>query len=98
LHCMAHARRYFKEAADNDQARSAHALQAFQDIYEIERQIKDLPVAERKKLRRKLPVNYTLRGKRSLNLLTEKVGIRLSTSLSHSNGLMSLILQVPRNE
>ena len=51
LHCMAHARRYFKEAADNDQERSAYALQVFQDIYEIERQIKDLPVAERKKLR-----------------------------------------------
>ena len=51
LHCMAHARRYFKEAADNDQERSAYALQVFQDIYEIERQLKELPIAERTKLR-----------------------------------------------
>ena len=51
LHCMAHARRYFKEAADNDKERSEYALQVFQDIYETERQIKDLPVTERTRLR-----------------------------------------------
>lgn len=51
LHCMAHARRYFKEAADNDQARSEYALQFFQEIYEIERQLKELSIEERKKLR-----------------------------------------------
>ena len=51
LHCMAHARRNFKEAEDNDKERSRHALQLFQDIYEIERQTKDLPEAERRKLR-----------------------------------------------
>jgi transposase len=51
LHCMAHARRYFKEAEDNDTERSNHALQLFQDIYEIERQTKELPEAERRILR-----------------------------------------------
>lgn len=51
LHCMAHARRYFKDAADNDKERSEYALQVFQDIYETERQIKDLPITERTRLR-----------------------------------------------
>jgi transposase len=51
LHCMAHARRYFKEAEDNDKERSNHALQLFQDIYDVERQARELPEAERRKLR-----------------------------------------------
>jgi len=51
LHCMAHARRYFKEAQDNDRERSTYALQLFQDVYEVERQIKALPDADRKKIR-----------------------------------------------
>jgi len=51
LHCMAHARRYFKEAEDNDKERSAYALKFFQEVYEIERQIKSLSNEERKKIR-----------------------------------------------
>lgn len=51
LCCMAHARRYFSEAEANDKQRSTHALLAFQKIYEHERQIKALSVAERQKLR-----------------------------------------------
>ena len=51
LHCMAHARRYFKEAEDNDAARSTYALKIFQEVYRIERQIKDLSTEERKKIR-----------------------------------------------
>lgn len=51
LHCAAHARRYFKEAEDNDRDRSGYALKVFQEIYEIERQIKDLSDEERRKIR-----------------------------------------------
>lgn len=51
LHCMAHARRYFKEAEDNDRERSSYALKVFQEVYEIERQIKNLSTEERKKIR-----------------------------------------------
>lgn len=51
LCCMAHARRYFKEAEQNDKARSTYALLALQDIYEKERQMKDLTVEERQLLR-----------------------------------------------
>jgi transposase len=54
LHCLAHARRYFKEAGDNDKQRSAYALVAFQELYELERLIKDLPVEEKYKRRQEV--------------------------------------------
>lgn len=41
LHCMAHARRYFIEAADSDPDRSNHMLALFQNLYLIERSIKE---------------------------------------------------------
>ena len=53
LHCMAHARRKFKEAENNDKERSTYALKAFQEIYTIEREIKDLSGEERKTIRQK---------------------------------------------
>lgn len=37
LSCMAHARRYFDKAKDNDPERAAKALKMFQGLYEIER-------------------------------------------------------------
>ena len=51
LHCMAHARRYFKEAEDNDKERSTYALKILQEVYEIERQIRDLTIEERRRIR-----------------------------------------------
>jgi transposase len=53
LHCMAHARRKFKEAENNDKERSTYALKAFQEIYNIEREIKDLSGEERQTIRQK---------------------------------------------
>lgn len=41
LHCMAHARRKFHEALDNDRSRAEHALSLFQQLYAIERKIKE---------------------------------------------------------
>jgi transposase len=37
IHCMAHARRMFKEALDNDFERASYALNEIQKLYEIER-------------------------------------------------------------
>jgi transposase len=51
LHCAAHARRYFKEAEDNDRERSNYALKVYQEIYETERQIKGLSNEERREIR-----------------------------------------------
>lgn len=56
LCCMAHARRYFVEAEKNDKDRSGFALKAFQDIYDQERQMKNLSVEERRKLRQEVIV------------------------------------------
>jgi len=37
LHCMAHARRMFNEALDNDYERASHAMEEIQKLYTIER-------------------------------------------------------------
>ena len=41
IHCMAHARRMFNEAMDNDKAIAEHALCELQKLYEIERNCKE---------------------------------------------------------
>ena len=41
LHCMAHARRKFIEAQNNDAVRSAYALEHIQQLYAIERDCKE---------------------------------------------------------
>jgi transposase len=39
--CMAHARRKFDQAKDNDQARAQHVLALMQKLYEVERQARE---------------------------------------------------------
>ncbi len=41
LACMAHARRYFKKALDNDEKRSSKALSFIQGLYDIERDARE---------------------------------------------------------
>lgn len=41
LGCMAHARRYFQKALDNDKERASYALKLIQSLYAIERQAKE---------------------------------------------------------
>jgi hypothetical protein len=41
MHCMAHARRMFNEALDNDRERAEYALHEIQKLYEIERSCKE---------------------------------------------------------
>src|SRR5438067_11895975 len=41
IHCMAHARRKFNDALQNDKARAEYALGMFQKLYAIERRVKD---------------------------------------------------------
>ena len=40
MHCMAHARRYFFDALQNDKTRAEYALQQFEKLYDIERKAK----------------------------------------------------------
>ena len=46
LHCMAHARRKFDEAADNDKVRAEYAIAEIQKLYAVERNIKDESLSE----------------------------------------------------
>lgn len=41
LGCMAHARRYFEKALDNDQSRAEHVLTEIQKLYALERKAKE---------------------------------------------------------
>jgi len=41
LGCMAHARRYFEKALDNDSRRAEHVLLLIQKLYRIERKVKE---------------------------------------------------------
>jgi transposase len=41
LHCMAHARRKFYDALENDRPRAEYALELFQQLYAVERRIKE---------------------------------------------------------
>jgi hypothetical protein len=41
LHCMAHARRMFFEAKDNDLSRATHAMEEIRKLYDIERRAKE---------------------------------------------------------
>lgn len=54
LHCMAHARRYFKEAEANDKQRSEHALRVFQDVYHQESELKEVSLQERQRVRQQI--------------------------------------------
>jgi len=61
LYCMAHARRYFTEAIDNDKARSEYVLARMQELYKIEREIKELTREEK----------YNVRQQQSVQILKE---------------------------
>ena len=41
IHCMAHARRYFEKALDNDKAKSEYVLQKIQLLYVVERRARE---------------------------------------------------------
>jgi transposase len=58
LGCMAHARRKFMEARDNDRERAEQSLERIQKLYELEREWKGKPVEEITTLRREraLPI------------------------------------------
>ncbi len=56
LNCMAHARRYFKDAENNDLERASFALTEIQKLYAIEREIKELSSEEKLRIRQQQAV------------------------------------------
>lgn len=65
LHCMAHARRKFHEALGNDPPRAQYALGLFQQLYAIERRIKEQALTDdavvHLRQREALPILQTLK-------------------------------------
>lgn len=49
--CMAHARRYFEKALDNDKKRAEHALVIFQQLYAMERKARERNIDARTRKR-----------------------------------------------
>lgn len=66
LGCMAHARRYFDKALQNDKARASHGLTLIQELYKIERKAKEENISfeQRKEHRqeRALPILNELKA------------------------------------
>lgn len=66
VHCMAHARRMFEKALDNDKARAEYVLTKMQELYAVERACREagLDYEDRKKQRQEkaLPILITLKG------------------------------------
>jgi hypothetical protein len=60
---MAHARRKFKEAADNDKDRAEHMLKLMQGLYAIERKAREADMSHEER--------YALRQEESLPILKE---------------------------
>jgi hypothetical protein len=64
IHCMAHARRMFNEALQNDEARASYAMEQIQALYAVERDAREqgLSFEEKKTLRqqRSVPILHNL--------------------------------------
>ena len=66
MHCMAHARRYFEKALDNDQQRAERFLKEVQKLYAIERRAREegLSTTAIRELRQQeaLPILQSMKG------------------------------------
>ncbi len=56
LNCFAHARRYFEKALDNDLKGASYALELIQQLYAIEREIKEFCFEQRLQIRKEKSV------------------------------------------
>jgi transposase len=63
LHCMAHARRKFEQALDNDKQRAEHFLAQMQNLYSIERKARQENLSHKQR--------YELRQTESIAILQE---------------------------
>lgn len=63
FHCMAHARRYFEQALDNDKDRAEYVLKQMQKLYDVERVCRDEKYSYNQR--------EELRKEKSLSVLSE---------------------------
>ncbi|MEO7157057.1 MAG: IS66 family transposase [Vicinamibacterales bacterium] len=96
MHCMAHARRYFDQALDNNRKLAEHALKEIQELYSIERFAREnqLTHVERYDVRQEssMPILNNMHRwlKENIMHVTPKsaIGTALSYSLSRWDKLM----------
>lgn len=99
LGCMAHARRYFEKALDNDPKRAEHVLFLIQKLYRIERKIKEreanVDVVKRYRLLYALPVlndiEEYLKNEKNNVLPKSSIGKAISYSLNIFENLKQYI-------
>jgi hypothetical protein len=93
LACMAHARRYFEKALNNDKARAEYALEKIRDLYAIERRCneKKAPPELRYRFRRRYAVPILEKFeewiKQEINLVAPKSP--MGKALAYTLGLWS---------
>ena len=97
LSCWAHARREFERALNNDKARAELALTWIQQLYKIEREIKDLNPAQKKEQRldKALPVINAyfkwVAGQREKVLPKSQIGKAINYSIERYDSLMAYL-------
>jgi transposase len=60
IHCMAHARRYFEKALDNDTARAEYVLQKIQLLYAVERTAREQNYSYAQRLEERLTISLPI--------------------------------------
>lgn len=66
MHCLVHARRYFEKAKEYDSVKSNEMLEMIQQLYQIERQIKEEPPDMKYHMRQKHSKPVTIKMKKWL--------------------------------
>ena len=81
LGCMAHARRYFEKALDNDPRRADHILLLIQKLYRIERVLKEREASVHLVKRFRMRYALTILNELELYLITEKDNVLPKSSI-----------------
>jgi transposase len=97
LACMAHARRKFEQALDNDPERAKYVLEKIQSLYKIERNARELKLSfeHRKRLREKeaLPILKELEGWMKKQLPEVLPKSLIGKALTYTLGLWKRLLR-----
>ena len=99
LGCMAHARRYFEKALDNDKQRAEKVLTIIQELYQIERELKEneaevdeiYRIRQEKSLPTLLELEIYLKKQRDNVLPKSSIGRAISYTLSIFENLKTYV-------
>ena len=99
LGCMAHARRYFEKALDNDPKRADHILLLIQKLYTIERKLKEREASNTEvkeyRIKHALPIldelEIYLKSEKDKVLPKSSIGIAINYTLNIFNDLKEYV-------